>query len=306
MERASYFIQDKAIFGSYPTQEAVYELEKEGVRFFINLTYSYEKKIIPYTTKYTYINFPIKDNNVPQNWKSYSIFLIKVSDIIKKLNPGELIYIHCKGGHGRSGIVVASLMCYIYNMNARDALDYTNKTHNNRSLMRDKWRKIGSPQTEYQKNFVYKFFEPIYFYRTYNRGYTAGFSNFTNHSVTLDKYTFPTAEAAIQACKNIDEKYIIKQTQSRTPIMSKNIGRKIELRPDWINICDESMFNILLAKFTQHDELRINIMNTGLRPIIQHTRGDVFWGDGWDGKGRNKLGNALMRVREYFYRNEYY
>jgi hypothetical protein len=35
MERSSYFIKDKALFGSYPTQESVEELEKEGVRYFI-------------------------------------------------------------------------------------------------------------------------------------------------------------------------------------------------------------------------------------------------------------------------------
>jgi hypothetical protein len=28
--------------------------------------------------------------------------------------------------------------------------------------MKEKWRKIGSPQTRLQKNFVFKFFEPLY------------------------------------------------------------------------------------------------------------------------------------------------
>ena len=30
MERSSYFIKDRALFGSFPTQEAVEELEKMG------------------------------------------------------------------------------------------------------------------------------------------------------------------------------------------------------------------------------------------------------------------------------------
>ena len=67
MDRSSYFIKDRAMFGSFPTQEAVEELEEEGVRFFINLTHDDEKKITPYTTKYTQILFPIIDRQVPKD-----------------------------------------------------------------------------------------------------------------------------------------------------------------------------------------------------------------------------------------------
>ena len=38
MNNCSYFIKDRAMFGSYPTQEAVQELEHEGVIYFVNLT----------------------------------------------------------------------------------------------------------------------------------------------------------------------------------------------------------------------------------------------------------------------------
>lgn len=303
MDRSSYFIPDKAMFGSFPSQESVDELEKEGVRFFINLTHENEKKITPYYTNYTYITFPIIDRQVPSNWKEFACFLIKLSDIIFQLKKKELIYIHCKGGHGRSGVVVACLMCYMFSMSPEDALKHTTKSHAMRSVMRDRWRKLGSPQTLHQKNFVYKFFEPLNFYRAYNNGYTAGFSNFTTHKLTINNYTFPTAEAAIQAYKNLDDlDYVNRQTQARNPVISKSMGRKVLLRDDWIYVCDESMYQILLCKFNQHPELKYNLINTGLRPIIQHTRGDNFWGDGGDGKGRNKLGKALMRLREYYYR----
>ena len=50
MDKCSYFLKDKAIFGSYPTQENVYDLEKKGVKYFINLTYTDEKLIIEYNT----------------------------------------------------------------------------------------------------------------------------------------------------------------------------------------------------------------------------------------------------------------
>ena len=38
MNYCSYFIKDKALFGSYPTQQSVEELEQEGVRYFVDLT----------------------------------------------------------------------------------------------------------------------------------------------------------------------------------------------------------------------------------------------------------------------------
>ena len=302
MERSSYFIKDKALFGSFPTQEAIYELEQEGVRYFINLTQTYEKRITPYITNYKSISFPITDRHVPHNWKEFSCFLFYVAFIINSLNNKELIYIHCKGGHGRSGVVVACLMCLMFNMTPENALEHTRISHSKRSIMRDKWRKLGAPQTKHQKRFVHNFFEPLYFYRAYKNGITAGFSNFTSHEITYKGIIYPTSEAAIQAYKNPeDQEYIVRQSQSRTPVISKSMGRKVYLRPDWLNVCDEIMYEIIKCKFDQHPELKINLVNTGLRPIIQHTHGDCFWGDGGNGKGQNRLGKVLMRLRKYYY-----
>ena len=304
MERSSYFIKDRAMFGSFPTQEAVNELEKEGVRFFINLTEDNEKKITPYTTKYTYISFPIVDRHVPKDWCSFAVLIIRVSDIIKALKPKESLYLHCKGGHGRSGIVVASLLCYMFGMTAERALEQTTKSHSKRRVMREKWRKLGSPQTYYQKIFVHKFFEPLMFYRAYKIGATAGFSNFTTHQITIEGLgTFSNAESAIQAYKNpTNREYVENQEKSYSPIISKILGRKTELRTDWVEVCDELMYKVAKAKFNQNPELKDNLIRSGLRPIIQHTRGDHFWGDGGDGSGRNKLGKILTSLREEYYR----
>ena len=48
MDNASFFIKNRALFGSFPTQESVEELEKNGVKYFINLTdLAIEKNIKP-------------------------------------------------------------------------------------------------------------------------------------------------------------------------------------------------------------------------------------------------------------------
>jgi ribA/ribD-fused uncharacterized protein len=303
MEKCSYFIFKKALFGSYPTQEAVYDLEKIGVRFFIDLTFNTEKKITPYKTSYTYINFPIADHDIPRDWKEFACFIIKISDIIHRLVNDDLLLIHCKGGHGRSGILVASLLTFILKISPLKALEMTSEYHKNRPVMREKWRKLGSPHNKYQKQFVVDFFTPIIFYRAYSTGLTAGFSNFTPHSVTLENFgTFHTVESALQAYKNpTDKEYIKSQEETVSPIISINIGRKIVCK-DWYEICDKVIMNVLKCKFDQHDEIKNNLLSTGLRPIIQHTRTDNYWGDGGDGHGKNKLGISLVELREIYYR----
>ena len=143
MERTSEFVKNKALFGGYPIQEQVDLFESLGVRYFVDLTCDGEKKITPYKTEYTYIRYSIPDRRVPTNWRSFSQFIIKIGNIIKGLSDGNKLYLHCKGGHGRSGVVVACLLCYLYNMAPPEALSMTTKYHSCRKEMREKWRKMG-------------------------------------------------------------------------------------------------------------------------------------------------------------------
>ena len=53
-----------------------------------------------------------------------------------------------------------------------------------------------------------------------------------------------------------------------------------------------------MAKFSQHDDLKILLLSTGEAKLIEHTENDAYWGDGGDGKGKNYLGILLMQVRE--------
>lgn len=306
MEKCSYFIKDVALFGSFPSQEAVNELEKNGVKYFIDLTLKDEDKTTPYKTNYTYINFPIPDRKVPEDRKSFSKFIINITSIIKNLDDYDKIYIHCKGGHGRSGVVVACLLCNLFNMTPAEALEQTAKYHSKRSIMRDKWRKLGSPQTITQKTFVFKFFEPLHFYKSYKIGCTIGLSNFSQHSILIPDFgLFPTAEAAFQSYKcPTDQEYVKQQQESISPIYSKNIGRKCKLRDDWYKVRIEIMYNILLKKFQQHTDIKENLLNSGLRPIIYHTKHDKFWGDGWCIEGKNVLGKLLIKVRNELYKKE--
>lgn len=314
MDTTSYFIKNKALFGSFPSQDTVEKLENIGVRYFVDLTFNGEKYIEKYSTKYTYIHYPITDRHVPTDWKSYSQFIILLSRIIthlKRLREGdeedhEKIYIHCRGGHGRSGVVVASLLCYLKNYTPDEALDKTSKYHNNRRVMRDKWRKIGSPQTSSQKYFIRRFFEPIHFYRAYKSGYTYGMSNFSLHTVTTELGTFPTAEAAFQAYKcPTNAEYVSKQLSAKTPFYSKQLGKKCQLRNDWYEVRDRIMLKVLRAKYEQHEDIRDSLLHTGLRPLVKRSNTDKYWGCGHDMTGINKMGVLLMKVRYDLYISEH-
>jgi protein-tyrosine phosphatase len=163
MDRCSYFIPKRALFGSFPSQETVELLETEGVRYFVDLTFPDEKFIKKYNTRYNYIKYSIEDRSIPCDWGSFAQLVIRLCNIISKLDNNEKLYIHCKGGHGRSGVLVACILCYYYELSPYEALIQTGKCHSNRLQMREKWRRIGSPQCKRQKEFVHSFFKPLYF-----------------------------------------------------------------------------------------------------------------------------------------------
>lgn len=305
MDYVSYFIEGKALFGGHPTQERVNQLEKVGVKWFVTLVHEHESGVVPFTTKYNKISFPIPDRYIPSNWIKYARFIIKIGDIISNLQPGELLSQTCRGGHGRSCTVVSSILCYLENITPQEALRKAAECHKKRPILRAYWRERGPPITHAQRNFVCKFFEPINFFRPYNNGYTAGFSTFTDHPVTTPLGTFPYAESAIQAYKNpTDEDYVKSQRKSTSPLMSKNLGRKVKLREDWYDVLEDLVYLVYKAKFDQHVELKKNLMNTGLRPIIYCTHIDKMLGNNGDNTGKNILGKTLVKLRDTYYREE--
>ena len=53
----------------------------------------------------------------------------------------------------------------------------------------------------------------------------------------------------------------------------------------------------LQAKFSQHPDLAHLLISSGSRELIEHTENDMYWGDGGDGSGQNKLGLLIMHLR---------
>jgi protein-tyrosine phosphatase len=278
MNNCSYFIKDRAMFGSFPTQQSVEELEQEGVKFFLDLTQSEETKITPYTTKYTYINYPIHDRNVPDDIPSFCRLIVKISDIITSLRKNDRLYVHCRAGHGRSGVVVASILCYIFKLTPYDALIYTTKCHNNRSIMKDKWRRIGSPQTYHQKKFIYKLFHPINMNKIYK-------PNLYFYKIYIKDNIFDNIFHAYNYYKQIYE------TEPSNAMFLEFEG------DNWAEKRDNIMLFIVLKSIESNYELKMNLLTSYLRPIVAHLEHDSLWGTGHDNSGENKLGKILNEIR---------
>ena len=146
--------------------------------------------------------------------------------------------------------------------------------------------------------------DPIRFYST---GDNYGcFSNFSAHPVFYDGQTWPTSEHCFQGQKFLNPKDRQAIRKANSPMIATRLGRdrKRPLRRDWESVKIGLMRAIVLAKFSQHDELRATLLATGDAKIIEHTDRDAFWGDGGNGSGKNWLGRILMEVREQLREDE--
>ena len=299
MDTCSYFIDELALFGSYPTQDFVAHLQSEGFQYFIDLTEDDDKNIVKYTAEHR-IHYPIKDKDVPFDIQKFSAFILRLLALVENNNK---IYIHCRGGHGRSGIVVACLMKLYYKIDADKALDLTYECHQKRRVMRDKWRKIGAPQTEHQKQFVRHLFRPIY-YNNYNidNNYMSTFYtcpitiNINNRDVQ-----FLSVETCYQAFKNeSDTEYVDMLSSELDPRLARTIGHG-KGTGEWRSRRASVMKTIVLKKFIQNDAIRLKLLHTGLGEIVKISERKSYWNN----IQHNRMGALLEEVRNELSLNNY-
>ena len=130
------------------------------------------------------------------------------------------------------------------------------------------------------------------------RGEHSFLSNMSESPVELSGVKYPTVEHAFQAAKTTDPAERAKILSAKTPAEAKKIGRTLTLRKDWNQMREEVMEKALRAKFEQNPELKKRLINTGDTELIEgNTWGDTFWGQ-VNGKGQNKLGKLLMKIRK--------
>lgn len=126
------------------------------------------------------------------------------------------------------------------------------------------------------------------------------FSNFALYPLKINGKTWATSEHYFQAQKFENKTYQEKIRKSPSPMKAAELGRsrKVKIKRNWDRMKDNVMYDVVLAKFTQHEELKEKLLQTGNAILIEHTENDSYWGDGGDGNGKNRLGKILMKVRE--------
>ncbi|XP_006459620.1 hypothetical protein AGABI2DRAFT_191527 [Agaricus bisporus var. bisporus H97] len=140
----------------------------------------------------------------------------------------------------------------------------------------------------------------ILFYHKHDPHY--GFTNFSPHSVTYNGKVYPTSEHLFQSFKfqgHHDDLAEHIRLFSQYPSAAFSEARRFQehVRPDWKKVNISRMDEVLYHKFTQHNDLRAELLATGDAELVEDSDKDSFWGIGADGKGFNELGKGLERLR---------
>lgn len=150
--------------GKYPTDGEISIIEGQGFTHIVNLCTKDEVTWEPYRVKslITSIAYPFHDGSkqTPESeassnyklWTTFTDFLLELKEILS--NRTNKVYIHCKGGHGRSPMIAAILYGILENKCPEEALEYIKASHQTRITMDPKWRRLGAPQRNRQKEIV--------------------------------------------------------------------------------------------------------------------------------------------------------
>lgn len=124
-------------------------------------------------------------------------------------------------------------------------------------------------------------------------------SNFYAIPIWHEGFLYPSVENAYQAMK-FDEQNR-KQFCSISPSESKKLGKMIKTDKNWDLKKFDVMSGLVFNKFCDND-LKYRLLKTESKQLKEtNTWHDVYWGiDYKTGKGENKLGKILMKVREFW------
>lgn len=93
-----------------------------------------------------FTHFPIKDCGITADARVLELARTLVNDI----SQGKVVYLHCWGGHGRTGTLVCMILHLMYGLDAMEAMARCQRVHDLRQCP----VAVGSPQTQQQRDQV--------------------------------------------------------------------------------------------------------------------------------------------------------
>lgn len=129
-------------------------------------------------------------------------------------------------------------------------------------------------------------------------------SNFFPSPLVHNNRLWPSVEHAYQALKTLDlsQQELIRHAKHAG--IAKKLGKAVKLQPNWDNIKDQLMYELVWKKFRQNPDLAKLLLETNNEELQEgNWWGDTHFGvDIHTGFGYNILGKILMNVR-FNYKN---
>lgn len=76
-----------------------------------------------------FVSFPIVDQSVADD----ELVRVFIEQLLERIARGEVLYVHCHGGHGRTGTICSLLLGRLYGLSGEDALSWFTRLHNMRA-----------------------------------------------------------------------------------------------------------------------------------------------------------------------------
>ena len=159
---ANYLVSEQIMFGWYPgspddnspTSNSIEAILKTERDVFVNVTSvperscytNYVPNVLQSVPNPIFLYYPINDSQIPEDMDSFRKFIALLHVLIKS---EKKLYVHCRGGHGRSAIVCACLLIDM-GYSTDEALRLISEAHKTRTYIPD----YPCPQTPQQADFI--------------------------------------------------------------------------------------------------------------------------------------------------------
>ena len=135
-------------------------------------------------------------------------------------------------------------------------------------------------------------------------------SNFYPVEFKMDGETFISSEQAFMFKKAIyfkDNHNASLILKARTPKEAKALGRKVRNfnQDEWSRVSSDIMEEVLICKFSQNNDIKKKLVDTGDSELVEASPYDRIWGIGYtkeealnniDNWGENLLGQILTKL----------
>ncbi len=161
-QTSNWLIPGKLLVGGYPDKEDDIEnIENAGINTFVCLNEEYGRTNLhrPFP-KYgdnlsptsTFVHFPMRDMSQHARDKELLDFCVRLVNLL--LN-GNTLFIHCSGGHGRTGMVACIILHLLTGQDADVLFDYIQYCHDQRTYHNFGHKFFGQHlPDDVKKNFV--------------------------------------------------------------------------------------------------------------------------------------------------------